>query len=711
MSNSPYSLTIALNVLNFLGPNLYSNIPAVLSEMVANAWDADATEVKITIDIANDRLIIEDNGLGMSIDDMNGKYLRVGYQKRDSIVNNTTPNGRHFMGRKGIGKLAIFSFAKIMEIQSNRNGNKAGCVMNWSDVEREIESNNYIYYPLPLDPRTINISRGTKIILSGLDSDRLSLASKSLRKTLARRFTVIDGDHNFNVIFNGVPISHADRPYLNHIEFIWYLGEDSEKYVKRCNSIQKSILLDKNTIELDGKDYSVKGWVGTVALPSDIREDQNNTIALFAHGKLVQEDILVDFQEAQAFAEYIIGDIEVDFLDSDDEPDIVTADRQRVNQNDPRYQAIKKFVGEAILGNISRNWTLWRIERDIQVALENSDIREWYERLNKTNKTKAARLLNKVANLKTIVSETKSELYHLCKQHFDRLKNIKGIAAMDERIFIDILYPPQPSPNKKPQSTRSSDTKPSDQVTPLPLDKQPSDSVPSDSDSLSVGKTDLVQPQPNEPTPPNQPITPLPKTPDTPQHDPLQDEVFKRTSPPPKEVDAAYKNIRKLILNSSIEKEFKDMALYDLFEAQKAYSCEAYKASVVMLGAVLEGLMLAVIRKSKVLDELHSKPQKYTRLLKLQGGINHPDYSDKSVFGNAIADTLTFEGYQKLVEELIPDIESLRVEGIQSFRNAIHPWKAIKEPNIYGIYDFTRAISHIMSLEILVKQILLWELK
>ena len=44
-SSSKYQMTINLNVLNHLGINLYSNVPAVLSEVVANAWDADATNV------------------------------------------------------------------------------------------------------------------------------------------------------------------------------------------------------------------------------------------------------------------------------------------------------------------------------------------------------------------------------------------------------------------------------------------------------------------------------------------------------------------------------------------------------------------------------------------------------------------------------------------------------------------------------------------
>lgn len=40
-----YKMKISLNIIEHLGINLYSNLPAVLSEIVANSWDADATEV------------------------------------------------------------------------------------------------------------------------------------------------------------------------------------------------------------------------------------------------------------------------------------------------------------------------------------------------------------------------------------------------------------------------------------------------------------------------------------------------------------------------------------------------------------------------------------------------------------------------------------------------------------------------------------------
>ena len=77
-------MTINLNALNHLGINLYSNVPSVMSEIIANAWDADATEVKITIAEGNTSITITDNGIGMTLDDINNKFLHVGYQKREN---------------------------------------------------------------------------------------------------------------------------------------------------------------------------------------------------------------------------------------------------------------------------------------------------------------------------------------------------------------------------------------------------------------------------------------------------------------------------------------------------------------------------------------------------------------------------------------------------------------------------------------------------
>ena len=91
-----YEMTISLQIVEHLGLNLYSNTSAVISEAVANAWDADAKTVEITLE--KDCITIKDDGCGMDTDDINNKYLTVPI---------TPMLNRKVMGRKGIGKLDI----------------------------------------------------------------------------------------------------------------------------------------------------------------------------------------------------------------------------------------------------------------------------------------------------------------------------------------------------------------------------------------------------------------------------------------------------------------------------------------------------------------------------------------------------------------------------------------------------------------------------
>lgn len=697
MPESMYNLTIALNVLNFLGPNLYSNFPAVLSELVANAWDADATEVIITVDMENDRLIIRDNGMGMSIDDMNSKYLRVGYQKRSNEGNDLTPKGRHYMGRKGIGKLAIFSFAESMEIQSCKNGEKAGCIMHWDEISKEIEKNSYIYTPVPIPNEELTVEVGTEITLTKLYRDKLTSALPTLRKSLARRFTVLTGQHDFEVIYGGKPISDEDRAFYNNVEFIWCLGSDSKRYADKCKNVLRTEVVPAD-VRVGERYFKASGWVATVAKPSDIKTDQNNnSIALFAHGKLIQEDILADFQEAQAFAEYVVGDINVDFMDSDDEEDIVTADRQRVNQNDPRYHAIKKYIKEKILSQISSYWDLWRLERNAVTAFQIPSVNNWYDKLNKTNQRKAARLFAKINGLTIVDQQEKQALYTVSVEMFDSLKNIRGIPSMDETVFVELL-----------RSTHSGKSKPYEKSTETAKTsvESPNTDTSTDPPEDSIGSIgeDSARDQNEGSTSTEEDFSAV--------HDSekaeSEDVGYKKSSSPPRESDEIFRNIRHAIRSSSIEQEFKTVALSDLKEAQNVYRNEGYKACVVMLGAVVEGLMLAVLRKPEVLDELRNN-KKYAGKVTVTGSIGHPDYTDNGKLADAIADDLTFNTYRQLIVSLIPEIESQRVEDIQHFRNAIHPWKVIKEPHIYGNYDFNRSMSHLAALQIIANQILSWQ--
>ena len=62
---------------------------------------------------------------------------------------------------------------------------------------------------------------------------------------------------------------------------------------------------------------------------------------VMVRGKLAQEDILEEFGEGGLYTKYIFGEIHANFLDLDNQEDIATTSRQRLIEEDPRYQALK----------------------------------------------------------------------------------------------------------------------------------------------------------------------------------------------------------------------------------------------------------------------------------------------------------------------------------------------------------------------------------
>ncbi len=76
MASKPkYQMKLNLTILKHLGIGLYSNSVAVITEAVANAWDADAKSVKIEVLDKPKSIRIIDNGMGMSLVDVNERFL------------------------------------------------------------------------------------------------------------------------------------------------------------------------------------------------------------------------------------------------------------------------------------------------------------------------------------------------------------------------------------------------------------------------------------------------------------------------------------------------------------------------------------------------------------------------------------------------------------------------------------------------------------
>src|SRR6266478_931292 len=434
MAAHEYELSIDLNALNHLGINLYSNMPAVISEVVANSWDADAENVWISLDNKKETIAISDDGVGMSKDDINQRYLKVGYRKRDEMIR-TPKFKRHVMGRKGIGKLSLFSIADTIEVRSatNSGGGKPirnGFVMNGPEIAEAIKKGGpgAKYHPAAIKPTTINISRGTQITLRDLKKN-VSRSEVFLRRRLARRFGIIGDEFKFHAWVNDSEISISDRDYFNKLEYIWLIGDDSEKYADLCKNLKNKESL-KGTVNKN-KGYKVSGWVGTFDEQKSI-EEGNNTIVVQAWGKIVHEDILKDLKEGGLFTKYLIGEIRADFLDLDDQPDIVTSDRQRLKENDPRFQQLKKFVQDKILKQIQNKWRDWRNEAAEKKALENAKIKEWFETLSTDNKKYARQLFGKIESFPVADPDVKRELYRQSILAFETLALKENLTALEQ---------------------------------------------------------------------------------------------------------------------------------------------------------------------------------------------------------------------------------------------------------------------------------------
>ncbi len=428
-ANHKYTMTISLSVLKHLGIGLYSNVPAVLSEVVANSWDADANEVRITIDSTGGEIVIEDDGSGMTTDDINNKYLTVGYDRRKNEPALTAIHKRRPMGKKGIGKLSVFSIADIVTVYSKKDSEVSGLLMARDEIEAAIEDEDGDgqYHPTSLNSDTIDIRKGTRIVLRDLKKN-VSTSKTFLRRRLARRFSIIGPENNFRVFVNEKEITAKDREFFPKLEFLWYLGKESEGFVEKCANVKKSIKLS-NIVD-SSKGYEVTGWVGT-AIDQKSIDEENNTIVLFARGKLVHEDILKEIKEGGLFTKYLIGEIDADFLDSDDEDDAITSGRQRVKEDDPRYDLLKNFVQKEILKRIQGEWTEFRKEGATGKALKNPAIAKWYNRLKGDHIKAAQSLFAKIESLGGIDQEGKKELYKHGIMAFEKLALRNTLSALD----------------------------------------------------------------------------------------------------------------------------------------------------------------------------------------------------------------------------------------------------------------------------------------
>lgn len=439
MAPRKYEMTLSLSVIDHLGFNLYSSTPAVLSEVVANAWDADAGNVEIVFE--KDKVTITDDGHGMTLSDINDKFLTVGYRRRDHEPVLTPKQKRHVMGRKGIGKLSLFAIADTIKVESvptNGAAEKNGFTMRAGDI-REAAVAQTTYYPEAVTPSSIRLKTGTRITITDLNTRATALTERALRTRLARRFSIIGAEHEFTVSINGTPIGPEDRAYFSKIEFLWSIGDVGDRYETLATVAKQKVRLEGAVDKPKG--FVVSGWVGTVDERKSI-EEINNTVILLAWGKLIQEDVLGAVQAGGLYTKYLVGELRADFLDVDDADDITTSDRQRLKEDDPRYAQILEWFKREVLSVVEANWGDWRGAAALETALEIPEVKTWHDSLSKDSKRFAGQLFAKIGKFPKDNEQEKRELYKYTILAFEKLRlreQLSKIEKIEDNADMSII--------------------------------------------------------------------------------------------------------------------------------------------------------------------------------------------------------------------------------------------------------------------------------
>lgn len=369
-----FNFNISLSVLNHLGRNLYRNLITVIGEAISNSWDADAHNVWIKIDKANNKMIIFDDGIGMNDDDFQNKFLKIGYSKRKGNIF-ATSSGRPFIGRKGIGKLALLSCSKKIQVLSKYKENEIiGGVIDNTELDKaitdDLSSQEYTLgnFDLSLKKYFGNKTNGTLIYFEDFIFN-IPNTIEYIKKSLAMYFRFSLYDKNFNIFVNNEQITENNiKEFAETTQFRWIINSFTDPYFSLMNEIQES----KN---IESK-INIKGYIATVEKPSQLKvrgTQEKVTVDLFVNGRLREKDILRHIPTNRIVENYVYGQIHFDELDIGQEKDYFTSSREGIVSDAPLYSELLKEL-ERIFKNIIEDWDNFRREHSFDGDPDNDSV-------------------------------------------------------------------------------------------------------------------------------------------------------------------------------------------------------------------------------------------------------------------------------------------------------------------------------------------------
>ncbi len=373
---APLKFKVAPHIVEDLGLNLYTNLPRVLVEFIANAYDADSPSAKITLDkdrIDAERkilkarweeakakaekdkkpaprlaettlpddisLVISDAGHGMGRKDLADKFLVAGRRRRGRDNNAIrSDGGRVLMGRKGLGKLAGFGVAKVVSVitRAKKETHATKITLRYDDLIKVSDT-----HEIPIEEERLDDGggielHGTTIILSGLLYEPMGSRLSTIEHRAADHFAQIDpGD--FQILLNGDPVAPTPRTLV-------YAWPEPNRPV--TDLIRKTYSVE------DGREFSYQYRLRFVedrqALPAKERG-----IRIYAHKRLAASPSLLDADTNMhgfRMTDYLDGIVYADFIDDQPE-DYIATDRQALRWESPllapMYDQLSNSIKEA----------------------------------------------------------------------------------------------------------------------------------------------------------------------------------------------------------------------------------------------------------------------------------------------------------------------------------------------------------------------------
>lgn len=386
------SMRFEPQTIEHLGIKMYSILPNAMAELIANAYDAEATIVNIKLidDNGRKKILVIDNGVGMSFKEIDENFLIIGKKRRESD-NGLSPNKkRKVTGRKGLGKLAFFGIGDTIRVRTRKNGICTEFTMDWQEIK---STTNHDYEPKFKKFECEQHEHGTEIELFNLKR-KSDFDQRSLAISISKLFNFFDEDFKVYISLNDqnkILIDYKLKYNDLKQQIIWNIPSD----------IQDSNLASYfNENKIGGK---------IIASEKPLKPGLRG-ITLFARGRLVNTPEFFGVGESSHAYSYLTGWLNVDFIDELEE-DMVSTDRQSLNWDLPIAEDLKSNL-KKLLSSVEKDWRNKRKnERQKKISQSTSfQLTDWYEKLPETLQPGVESIVNTVVEKSELSNETQNNL-------------------------------------------------------------------------------------------------------------------------------------------------------------------------------------------------------------------------------------------------------------------------------------------------------------